>query len=110
MKRSALRRRPKPPTPEHVAATALARKSKCLICGERGTCVPAHWPHHRGSGGKWANEWARELWVPACGEPGACHQLIDRQLGVSEAIEKERQKALRILEVAAPAWWEEEGE
>ena len=92
------------PDPEHDAATQLARVSACLVCGKVGSCVPAHFPRARGWRGE-PHPWHPRKWIPACGEPGACYQLLDRQLGVSAPIEERRQEALVKLEARAPLWW-----
>lgn len=66
------------------AASQLAAVQPCLLCGKRGTCVPAHFPKHVGMGGSSDPAWyAPDKWVPLCGEPGACHDLVDGRLGTA---------------------------
>ena len=86
--------------PLHRAATLLAAESDCLLCEYPG-CVPAHWPTHRGIGGANAG-WERTEWLPLC---TPCHDLIDRRLGVSVAVEERRIVALLRLEDKAAEWW-----
>jgi hypothetical protein len=86
--------------PAHREATKLAAESDCLICGVFG-CVPAHFPRHRGLGGGHAG-WDRTEYVPLC---TPCHDLIDRRLGASAAIEERRIVALLRLEGKAAEWW-----
>lgn len=83
----------------HREATKLAAGSDCLLCGHPG-CVPAHYPTHRGMGGAKAG-WERTEWVPLC---TPCHDLIDRRLGVSAAIEGRRTAALQLLEQRVVKW------
>ena len=100
-----MRRRPRI-TAEHRAATQLAHQSACLLCGSIGTCIPAHFPHHRRRrpGGA---VWDRANWVPLCGQPGACHDLIDWRVGgVSDADCALRDEAREcVLERARDSWW-----
>ena len=109
MKRTPFKRKPPKHDPEHAAATALAATSACLLCGSSGTCVPAHFPRHRGSGGRWKHPWARKRWVPACGEPGACHDMIDGRAGstISGGERLERIRAA-LLAKAHKTWWTDE--
>lgn len=86
--------------PLHREATKLAAASDCLLCGRTG-CAPCHWPKHRGMGGANAG-WERTEWVPLC---PFHHDLIDRRLGVSAAVEARRIAALRLLEQRAAKWW-----
>jgi hypothetical protein len=86
--------------PLHRLATRIAAESDCLLCEHPG-CVPAHWPRHRGSGGAKAG-WERREWLPLC---APCHDLVDRRLGVSTAIEERRTVALLRLEQLAPVYW-----
>ena len=86
--------------PQHREATRIAAESRCLICDAYG-CEPAHFPTHRGMAGGKAG-WSREEWVPLDRD---CHDLIDRRLGVSAAIEERRIMALLMLEERAPKWW-----
>jgi len=86
--------------PLHRAATLLAAESDCLLC-ERPGCEPAHWPTHRGMGGGKVG-WERTAWVPLDHNR---HDLIDRRLGVSTAIEERRTVALLRLKEKAAEWW-----
>jgi hypothetical protein len=104
MKRTRLRQHAKSTTPEHAAATALARDSRCLYPGcVRIGCVPAHFPHHRNrrDGG---GVWDRENWVPLSPEH---HDFIDwRTGGVSDEACKRRERARELLlERARKEWW-----
>lgn len=65
----------------HAEATALAHELPCELCGSTGTCVPAHYPRHTGAGGS-KTKWDREKWIPLCGMPGRCHDLVDGRNGV----------------------------
>jgi hypothetical protein len=78
----------------HREASKLAAQSTCRVCDRPG-CVPAHWPRHRGSGGRFENDWDQEHWIPLCPR---CHDLVDGRLGVSKAIEHERYIAIRRIE------------
>ena len=108
MKRSPLRRRkPSKGDPGHKAASRLAHESKCLLCGAKGTCVPAHFPHHRARR-TFAEIWDRRNWVPLCGQPGACHDYADWRVGGSRPADCRRRDAVRALILErAKAWWEE---
>ena len=79
---------------QHKLATAKAREMTCLVCGMYG-CSPCHWPRHRGSGGRFENEWADEVWVPLCDHH---HSLVDGRLGVSLAVEMQRRIAIQAIE------------
>ena len=103
MKRTPLSRKPKP-DPEHAAATKLARESACLICGKVGLCVPAHWPTHRGMGGR-RGFWRCRCWVPLC---PTCHDTTDARNGASESAHEATLLAWGILAVKAPSWWAEQ--
>jgi len=84
----------------HREATALAAESKCLCCGTT-PCEPCHWPVHRGSGGRFENEWDVDHWVPLC---RLCHNRLDARNGVS-AYEQEKTRIVRyIVSVRAPEW------
>jgi hypothetical protein len=78
----------------HREASKLAAQSTCRVCQRHG-CVPAHWPRHRGSGGRFENDWDQEHWIPLCPE---CHSLVDGRLGVSRGVEYRRQKAIEMIE------------
>ena len=77
----------------HRVATRLAYESACVVCG-RTPCVPAHWPRHQGSGGRWPDPWARHRWEPLC---RFHHDLVDGRAGVSRAIEAQRRLAIDTL-------------
>lgn len=68
----------------HKEASRAAAESACLLCGRTGSCVPAHFPKHTGMGGG-KDKWNPELWVPLCGQPGACHDLVDGRNGIGSA-------------------------
>lgn len=106
-RKSRLRSRPKRSTPEHRAATELAHRSACLLCEKTGTCVPAHFPHHRGRRGE-PDAWHPRKWVPLCGEPGSCHDFIDSRAGgvLDEEVCAQRKGARAlVLERAKEKWW-----
>ena len=107
LKRSPMQHKRHKPSPEHIAATRLARDSACLLCGKVGTCVPAHFPRHRGSGGRFENDWDRQHWVPLCGEPGACHDYTDGRSGGVTAFAREMRESDRalLLAKAEREWW-----
>jgi len=89
----------------HKEATALARRSACLLCGATGSAVPAHFPHHRRRR-TFPDVWDVRNWVPLCGQPGACHDLIDSRAGGQmdddcAARELAREKVLG----RAREWW-----
>lgn len=75
-------------------AVQLARDTPCLVCYFPSSEV-CHWPRHRGSGGRFENDWAPEVWVPLCHYH---HDLVDGRQGVSEAKEYERWLAVRTIE------------
>ncbi len=79
---------------EHRQATEAAKTMACTLCGRKGSCVPAHFPHHRGMGGR-KGYWQRKHWTPLCGEMGACHDLIDGRNGVGSQRGHERWIAAR---------------
>lgn len=104
-----------PKDQEHEAAAELARNSLCLLCGRIGSCVPAHFPRHRGSGGRWRHPWHRKHWVPLCSAPhderrGSCHDWIDGRTGgqINEETcqERERERA-ELLARKRRLWWTE---
>lgn len=78
----------------HREATKKAAEMRCRVCG-LSPCEPCHYPRHRGSGGRFENEWAQELWVPLCHQH---HMVLDRQHGVSPAAEFERSLVVRRIE------------
>jgi hypothetical protein len=53
----------------------------CLLCGATGSCVPAHFPKHTGMGGS-KDKWDLDRWIPLCGLPGSCHDLVDGRNGI----------------------------
>jgi hypothetical protein len=77
----------------HKQASMLAATSPCAICGSVGFSVPAHFPTHRGMGGR-KDFWDSDKWVPLC---GGCHELVDGRAGASTALWNARQQARRQL-------------
>jgi hypothetical protein len=63
----------------HAQASELAAALPCLLCHSEAGSVPAHFPHHRGMGGRRVGWWNPDKWVPLCRE---CHDLIDARLGI----------------------------
>jgi hypothetical protein len=93
----------------HREATDLAHNSFCLLCGREGMCVPAHFPVHRGMGGRWGY-WGPSKWVPLCGEPGGCHDLVDGRLGIGSQKGWERwRQARKDVSSRLLLWWDRSG-
>jgi hypothetical protein len=87
---------------EHRAASELAQRSPCLLCGKVGTCVPAHFPHHRRRR-TWPAVWDRRNWLPLCDE---CHSFIDGRTGGQMDDDcTRRDEARSFVAEAARAWW-----
>jgi hypothetical protein len=84
----------------HKQATALAGESSCLVCGTT-PCSPCHWPRHRGSGGRFENEWDPENWIPACRK---CHDKMDARNGASLGCQEQTKIVRYIVSVKGPAW------
>jgi hypothetical protein len=84
----------------HKQATALAAESKCLVCGTS-PCSPCHWPRHRGSGGRFDNEWDVEHWVPLCKKH---HDELDARNGVSPAQSEQTRITRYIVKAKARDW------
>ena len=76
----------------HKEATLLARESPCLVCGTTPS-EPCHWPRHRGSGGRFENDWDVRNWGPGC---RVCHNRLDGRNGVS-AHEQEQTRITRYI-------------
>jgi len=72
------------------------RQRPCLICGGSPTCY-AHWPKHRGMGGKNAG-WAYNEGVPLCFR---CHERLDAR-GETWAKHLE---TIKLVEELAPQFW-----
>lgn len=88
---------------DHRKATALAAKCRCLNCNAPAPSVCAHFPVHRGMGGANAG-WSTDEWVPLCGEPGGCHDILDRRNGASsDAVRLSAAVRARVTRLA-PAW------
>lgn len=88
----------------HELATALAREQHCILCGAHGFSVPAHFPRHRGSGGRWPDPWHPSHWVPLC---GGCHDWIDGRTGGQmddDCARRERDRHLVNVR-ATVNWW-----
>jgi hypothetical protein len=84
----------------HKEATTLARDSRCLVCGTT-PCSPCHWPRHRGSGGRFENEWDVEHWVPLC---TPCHSKLDARNGVGLGCQEQTKITRYIVNVKARDW------
>jgi hypothetical protein len=95
-----MRRKRRKLDPEHLAATQLAARCHCLGCGGM-PCVPAHWPRHQGSGGRFDHPWHPDHWVPLC---FTCHDAIDRRNGTSEARTADTKRVEAQVAAKAPAW------
>jgi cytochrome c553 len=63
----------------HAPASRLAATLPCCVCGVEGQSVPAHFPHHRGMGGR-KDFWDSDKWVPCCMR---CHGDLDATNGSS---------------------------
>jgi len=99
---SRIRSRPKHDR-AHELATALASESGCLLCGKHG-CAPAHFPRHRGSGGRWPDPWHPRRWVPLCAEH---HDWIDGRTGGQmddDCARRVRDRQLLFVR-ATVNWW-----
>ena len=84
----------------HKDATLLARESPCIVCGTTPS-EPCHWPRHRGSGGRFENEWDPQHWVPLCRK---CHDYLDSRSGVSALATEHTRITRYIISVRGPSW------
>jgi len=82
----------------HSQATALARESKCLVCGTT-PCEPCHL-HHRGMGGAKAG-WSVEEIVPLCRKH---HDELDGRNGASFSAQEMSRITRYIVSVRARDW------
>jgi hypothetical protein len=78
----------------------LYRELPCLLCESPDTAF-AHWPTHRGSGGRVT--WQYNEGVPLCKYE---HDLADGRLGVSDVIEVRRAETQARIAELAPLFWE----
>jgi hypothetical protein len=84
----------------HKEATALAAESHCLVCHAT-PCEPCHWPRHRGSGGRFENDWDQSVWVPLC---RVCHDIVDGRNGTSAKAREGTKIANYVVKVRAHDW------
>ena len=84
----------------HKQATKLAAESHCLVCGTTPS-EPCHWPRHRGSGGRFENDWDPSVWVPLCRKH---HDEESSRNGVSALATEHTRITRYIVSVRGPEW------
>ena len=77
---------------QHKKASKWASEQHCAVCGHEPPSEPCHFVH-RGMGGGKAGWDLSEVW-PGCRH---CHDLADGRMGVSAAVEFQRDICLRRL-------------
>lgn len=84
MKRSPMKRRPRPSTPEERAWYGrVASIKQCVLCGSHGPCQVAH---KNGAGMALKADY-HETACLCCASPSGlgCHEKIDRYIGMTRA-------------------------
>jgi hypothetical protein len=78
------------------------RELRCLIPGCHAPTCYAHWPKHRGMGGKSAG-WAYNEGIPAC---RVHHDALDARNGAGKDAWKTHMQILDVVKKLAPPFWE----
>lgn len=65
----------------------------CIVCYSP-MVVRAHWPKHRGSGGRFDDDWDPRNTIDLCPR---CHDIIDRRHGTSAYADGLRDLALSAI-------------
>lgn len=84
MKRSSIRRKPRPSTPKERAwYKRVAGIGQCVLCGKHGPCQVAH----RNGAGMALKAHYTDVAYLCCASPDGvgCHEKIDRYIGMSRA-------------------------
>ena len=79
----------------HKAASLLAANERCLSCNRQAPSEPCHYPRHRGSGGRFEDDWDPNVWVPLCRR---CHDILDDRAGTNSKFAQEKNTIIMLIE------------
>ena len=86
----------------HAEATRTAANEPCMSCYAPPPSEPCHYPHHRGSGGRFGgDDWNPLYWVALCRR---CHNRLDGRNGVSATATYQTEAVIDQIEKRLPAW------